>query len=144
MGAHVYNLCACIYARIFKKFETKGHKIVIDHNIKFHEDPSFRCRDICKTILVLFNHWFLMYFSYFSNCAPPKPSKMDNYWIIMFFLETRMEWNLNWDYFVCFFSTPAALLCNSSQIFSYKNGDTSPNIQEQAQNLCIDASVEQR
>ena len=25
-------------------------KIVFDHHIKFNEDPSFRCRDICKTI----------------------------------------------------------------------------------------------
>ena len=34
------------------KFETYAHKIVIYQHIKFHEDLSFRCRDIRKTILV--------------------------------------------------------------------------------------------
>ena len=53
--------------------------------MKFHEDPSFRWGDICKTILVFFNRWFSMYFSYFPNYAPPKPSDMDNYWILMNF-----------------------------------------------------------
>ena len=33
----------------------------------------------------IFNRWFLMYFSYLLNYAPPKPSKIDNYWIIMNF-----------------------------------------------------------
>ena len=49
--ARVYNSCARICARIFVKFKTLAHKIVIDHHIKFHGDPSFRCGDICKTIL---------------------------------------------------------------------------------------------
>ena len=40
-----------IYAWIVVKFETLAHKIVIDYHIKFHEDPSFCCGDICKTIL---------------------------------------------------------------------------------------------
>ena len=39
----------------------------------------------CKTTLVIFNCWFLMYFLYFPNYAPSKPSEMDNYWIIMNF-----------------------------------------------------------
>ena len=51
-NTRVYNSCAHIYARISMKFKTLTHKIVIDHHIKFHEDPSFRCRDIWKTILV--------------------------------------------------------------------------------------------
>ena len=76
-------------------------KIVIDHRIKFHQDPSFRCRDICKTILVFFNHWFSMYFWYFCNYAPPKPSKMDNFWMIVGIfskLDLKMvlsQWNEN-------------------------------------------------
>ena len=36
--------------------KTKAHKIVIDHHIKFHKDPSFCCGDICKTILTF---WIL-------------------------------------------------------------------------------------
>ena len=61
--ARVYNSCARIYAQIWMKFDTYDHKIAIDHHIKFHEDLSFRCGDICKTILVFFNSWFSMYFS---------------------------------------------------------------------------------
>ena len=76
-------------ARIFMKFKTKAHKIMIDHHIKFCEDRSFRCGDIWKTILGFFNCWFSMYFLYFLNYAPPKASYMDNYWIIM---------NFFWDY----------------------------------------------
>ena len=51
-----YNSCARIYAQILMKFETYAHKIVIYQQIKFHEDLSFCCRDIRKTILVFFNH----------------------------------------------------------------------------------------
>ena len=50
-SAHAYKLCARICSRILMKFKTYAHKIVIDHYIKFHKDPSFRCGDICKTIL---------------------------------------------------------------------------------------------
>ena len=83
----VYNSSARIYAQILMKFYTYAHKIRIDHHIKFHENLTFHCGDICKTILVFFNYWFSMYFWYFRNYAPPKPSKMDNYWMIVeFFL----------------------------------------------------------
>ena len=81
----VYNLCARIYAQILMKFDTYAHKIVIDYHIKFHEDPSFCCRDIRKTMLVFFNHWFLIYFSYYLNYTPPKQLEMDNSRIIMIF-----------------------------------------------------------
>ena len=50
----IYNSYASIYARIRMKFDTYNHKIVIDHHIKFHEDPSFRCGNICKTIFNVF------------------------------------------------------------------------------------------
>ena len=46
----------------------------------FHEDLSFRCGDIRKTLLVFFINWFSMYFWYFCNYAPPK---MYNYWMIV-------------------------------------------------------------
>ena len=49
-SSHVYNSFPRIDSWIFMKFKTSAHKIVIDHHIKFHEDPSFRCGDICKTI----------------------------------------------------------------------------------------------
>ena len=44
--------CALICTRIFMKFLTLAHKIVIDPHIKFHDDWSFHLGDICKTILV--------------------------------------------------------------------------------------------
>ena len=49
--AHVYASCARVYARIF----TKNYLIILyylmNKSLKFHKDRSFRCRDICKTIL---------------------------------------------------------------------------------------------
>ena len=49
--AHVYTSCARLRARIF----TKNHLIILNYlmniSLKFHKDRSFRCRDICKTIL---------------------------------------------------------------------------------------------
>ena len=65
--------------------------MIIDHHIKFHEDRSFHWGDICKTILVFFNRWFSMYFSYFLNYAPPKPSEMDNYWMVMAFFGNHIS-----------------------------------------------------
>ena len=47
-------------AWIFKKFETLAHKVKMNYyknfHEKFHKDPSFNCRDICKIILTFFNH----------------------------------------------------------------------------------------
>ena len=48
-----FDSCARICARIFMKLKTLAHKIVIDHHIEFHEDPSFGCGDISKTLLTL-------------------------------------------------------------------------------------------
>ena len=50
-SVRVYDSCARICAKISMKFETKAHKIVFEYHIKFHKDLSFRCGDICKTIL---------------------------------------------------------------------------------------------
>ena len=50
-SVRVYDSCAHICAQISMKFETHAHKIVFEYHIKFHKDLSFRCRDICKTIL---------------------------------------------------------------------------------------------
>ena len=37
----VYDLCACICAWIFMKFQTYVYNILIDHHIKFHENPRY-------------------------------------------------------------------------------------------------------
>ena len=34
---------------------------LLNISLKFHKDPSFRCGDICKTILSFKNHQFSMY-----------------------------------------------------------------------------------
>ena len=49
-SAHLYESYARICSLIFIQFKTLVHKIVTDHHIKFHKDPSFRSGDICKTI----------------------------------------------------------------------------------------------
>ena len=64
---------------------------MIDHQIKFCEDRSFRCGDIWKTILGFFNCWFSMYFSYFLNYAPPKPSEMENYGMVLAFFGNHIS-----------------------------------------------------
>ena len=83
--AHTYATCARICTWIF----TKNHLMVLYYlmntSLKFHKDMSFRCGDICQTILTFKNHRFSMYFAYFHSFAPPKSTQMDNYWIIMIF-----------------------------------------------------------
>ena len=71
--------------RVFAQIFTKNLLIILFYlmnmSFNFHKDQSFRCRDICKTILTLINHQFSMYFAYIHSFAPPKSSKMDDYWI---------------------------------------------------------------
>ena len=77
--AHVYVSCPRVCARIF----TKNYLMILYNlmkiSLKFHKDRSFRCGDICKTILTFKNQQFLLYFAYFHIFAPPKSSQMDNY-----------------------------------------------------------------
>ena len=86
---YIYASCVWVCARIF----TKNHLIIfyylINISLKFHKDPSFRCGDICKTVLTFKSHQFSMYFPYFHSYTPQKSSKMDNYWMVMKFC-----WNL--------------------------------------------------
>ena len=71
--AHVYASCARVCARISTKNLVIILYYLIDISLKFHKDRSFRCGDICKTILTFKNHQFSMYFSYFHRNAPQKP-----------------------------------------------------------------------
>ena len=83
---HVYAACAHVCARFF----TQNHLIILYYlmniSLEFHEDQSFHCGDICKTILTFKTHQCSMYFAYFHKFSPPKPSMMDNYWIIVGFI----------------------------------------------------------
>ena len=70
-------------ARMCTRIFTKNYLMILYYlmniSLKFHKDLSFRCGDICKTILTFKNHQFSMYFAYFHIFAPPKSSLMDNY-----------------------------------------------------------------
>ena len=68
--AHVYASCARICAGIFTKKYLMILYYLIKISLKFHKDLSFRCGDICKTILTFKNHQFSMYFAYFHIFAP--------------------------------------------------------------------------
>ena len=82
---HVYAQCARIYAWIFMKKILVILYYLMSLSVKFQKDPKFRCRDIYKTILTFKNHRFSIHFSLFHRFAPPKSSKMDNFWVIMEF-----------------------------------------------------------
>ena len=49
--AHIYASCERVYARIFAKNNLIILYYLINKSLKFHKDRSFRCGDICKTIL---------------------------------------------------------------------------------------------
>ena len=49
--AHVYALCARACAQIFTKNLLIILYYLMNESLKFHKDRSFRCGDICKTIL---------------------------------------------------------------------------------------------
>ena len=74
--AHVYASCGPVCGRIFTKNLLIILYYLINISLKFHKDQSFRCGDICKTILILKNHKFLMYFAYFHSFSPSKVTKM--------------------------------------------------------------------
>ena len=77
--AHIYASCVCVCARIFTKNLLMIFYYLMNISLKFHKDPSFRCGDICKTIMIFKSHQFSMYFAYSHSFAPPKSSKVDNY-----------------------------------------------------------------
>ena len=68
--AHNCASCARICARIFTKNYMMIPYYLMNISLKFHKDLSFRCGDICKTILTFKNHQFLMYFPFFHCYAP--------------------------------------------------------------------------
>ena len=94
--AHVYATCGHVCGRIFTKNVLIIFYYLINISLKFHKDPSFRCGDICKTVLTFKSHQFSMYFPYFHSYTPQKFSKMDNYWMVMEFF-----WKLVFKMYIC-------------------------------------------
>ena len=70
--ARVYASCACVRTRILTKIFVGVHYKHKNLILKFHKDPSFRCGDICKTVLTFKSHQFSMYFP----CFHRHPSKV--------------------------------------------------------------------
>ena len=64
---YVYVSCTDLYEKLFDDS-------LLPYEDKSHKDLSFRCGDICKTILTFRNHQFSMYFAYFHISVPPKSS----------------------------------------------------------------------
>ena len=77
--AHIYASCVCVCAWIFMKNLLIILYYLMNISLKFHKDPSFRCGDICKTVLTFKGHQFSMHFLYFHSYTPQMSSKMDNY-----------------------------------------------------------------
>ena len=71
--------CTGVCARIFMKLIVVVHWYLMSLSIKFHADPSFGCRDICKTIMTFV--WSLIFYIFcmFSNLSIKIPSKCENY-----------------------------------------------------------------
>ena len=59
--AYTYTSCARIFARIFTKNYLMFLYYLMKISIEFHKDLSFRCEDICKTILTFKNHQCSMF-----------------------------------------------------------------------------------
>ena len=77
--AHIYASCVRVCALIFTKNLLIICYYLMNIRLEFYKDPSFRCGDICKTVLTFKSHQFSMYFPYFHSYTPQKSSKMDNY-----------------------------------------------------------------
>ena len=73
--AHVDTSCARVCAQIFTKIFLIILYYLMNVSLKFHKDRSFRCGDICKTILTFKNHQFSMYFAYFAHFCTSKVFK---------------------------------------------------------------------
>ena len=81
--AHVYASCVRVYARIF----TKNHLIILyylmNKSLKFHKEWSFRCGDICKTILTFVLFLIFYVFSAFSKFEHQNSKNIENYKLVI-------------------------------------------------------------
>ena len=71
--------CTPMCTQIFTKLIVVVQKYHISLSFKFHEDPSFGCGDIFKTIMTFV--WSLIFYVFciFSNLSIKIPSKCENY-----------------------------------------------------------------
>ena len=81
--AHVYASCECVYARIFTKNDLIILYYLINKSLKFHKDRSFRCGDICKTILTFVSFLIFYVFSIFSKYEHKSSINIENYKLVI-------------------------------------------------------------
>ena len=82
---HVFPSCAGVCARIFMKNLLMIFYHLIAINLKFHKDRSFRCWDICKTILTFVLFLIFYVFSIFSKLEHQSYAQLWKIW--------EMPWN---------------------------------------------------
>ena len=81
--AHVYASCAHVYAWIFTKNQVIIRYYLMNNNLKFHKDRTFRCWDICKTILTFVLFLIFYVFSIFSKFEHQNSINIENYKLVI-------------------------------------------------------------
>ena len=83
--AHVYASCGRMCARIFTKNLLLNFYYLVNKSLEFHKDRSFRCWDICKTILTFVLFLIFYVFSIFSKFEHQSYAQLWKIW--------EMPWN---------------------------------------------------
>ena len=81
--AHVYASCVGMCARIFTKNHLINLYYLMNKSLKFHKDRSFRCWDICKTILTFVLFLIFYVFSIFSKFEHQNYINIENYKLVI-------------------------------------------------------------
>ena len=81
--AHVYASCVRMCARIFIKNYLIIFYYLMNKSLKFHKDRSFRCWDICKTILTFVLFLIFYVFSAFSKFEHQNSKNIENYKLVI-------------------------------------------------------------
>ena len=83
--AHVYSSCRHMCVRIFMKNLLLILYYLVNKSLEFHKDRSFRCWDICKTILTFVLFLIFYVFSIFSKLEHQSYAQLWKIW--------EMPWN---------------------------------------------------
>ena len=80
---YIYASCVCVCARIFTKNLLIILYYLMNISLKFHKDWSFRCWDICKTILTFVLFLIFYVFSIFSKFQHQNSINIENYKLVI-------------------------------------------------------------
>ena len=81
--AHVYSSCRHMCVRIFMKNLLLILYYLVNKSLEFHKDRSFRCWDICKTILTFVLFLIFYVFSIFSKFEHQNSINIENYKLVI-------------------------------------------------------------